>query len=132
MDGTATRRLPKPERMTLVPRLPKGGGPAYPGQSAEEWAIGWIEPGAQHMDGETAQWYARSRYTTSDFDRMRRQRELQEAILAQFTPQVVLTRFQDVAAAGADIVETDLPSRSSRRSSTWASRRRSSRCRPSN
>ena len=61
------------------------------------------------MDGDTAQWYARSRYTTNDFDRMRRQRELQQAILAQFTPQVVLTRFQDVAAAGADIVETDLP-----------------------
>ncbi|MDF2563239.1 MAG: transcriptional regulator, partial [Microbacterium sp.] len=42
-------------------------------------------------------------------DRMRRQRELQQAILAQFTPQIVLTRFQDVAAAGADIVKTDLP-----------------------
>ena len=61
------------------------------------------------MDGDTAQWYARSRYTTSDFDRMKRQRELQEAILAQFTPQIVLTRFKDVATAGADLVKTDLP-----------------------
>ena len=61
------------------------------------------------MDGDTAQWYARSRYTTSDFDRMRRQRELQEAILAQFTPDVVLTRFNEVVAAGTDLVETDLP-----------------------
>ena len=61
------------------------------------------------MDGFTAQWYARSRHTTSDFDRMRRQRELQQAILAQFTPQVVLTRFQEVADAGADLVSTDLP-----------------------
>ncbi len=66
-------------------RLPKGG-PAYDGQPVDDWAFGWIEPGQQHMDGDTAQWYARSRYTTSDFDRMRRQRELQEAILAQFTP----------------------------------------------
>ena len=40
---------------------------------------------------------------------MKRQRALQEAILAQFTPQHVLTRFQDVATAGADIVQTDLP-----------------------
>ncbi len=40
---------------------------------------------------------------------MKRQRQLQEAILAQFTPQHVLTRFQDVAAAGTDIVHTDLP-----------------------
>ncbi|WP_438353567.1 LCP family protein [Microbacterium sp. CJ88] len=90
-------------------RLPKGGGPQYPGQPAEEWAIGWIEAGPQHMDGDTAQWYARSRYTTSDFDRMRRQRELQQAILAQATPQNVVARFQDVAAAGTAIVETDLP-----------------------
>lgn len=95
--------------ITVAERLPKGGGPAYSGQSAEEWAIGWIEAVPQHMDGDTAQWYARSRYTTSDFDRMERQRILQQAMLAQFTPQTVLTRFQDVATAGAAIVETDLP-----------------------
>lgn len=95
--------------MTVSERLPKGGGPTYEGQPAEEWAIGWIEPGEQHMDGDTAQWYARSRYTTSDFDRMKRQRQLQEAILAQFTPTTVLTRFNEIAAAGTAIVETDLP-----------------------
>ena len=95
--------------ITVTERLPKGGGPAYPGQPVDDWAIGWIEVGQQHMDGDTAQWYARSRYTTSDFDRMKRQRELQAAILAQFTPQVVLTRFQDVAAAGQDLIKTDLP-----------------------
>jgi LCP family protein required for cell wall assembly len=89
-------------------RLPKGG-PAYDGQPVDDWAFGWVEPGQQHMNGDTAQWYARSRYTTSDFDRMRRQRELQEAILAQTTPQNVLAHFQDVAKAGTSIVETDLP-----------------------
>ncbi|WP_404431778.1 LCP family protein [Microbacterium lacus] len=95
--------------ISVAERLPEGGGPAYPGQPVEEWATGWIEAGNQRMDGETAQWYARSRYTTSDFDRMERQRILQRAILAQFTPQTVLTRFQDVAQAGSDIVDTDLP-----------------------
>jgi LCP family protein required for cell wall assembly len=95
--------------ITVTERLPEGGGPAYPGQPADDWASGWIEAGAQHMNGDTAQWYARSRYTTSDFDRMRRQRELQEAILAQFTPDVVLTRFSDLAAASTDLLKTDLP-----------------------
>lgn len=95
--------------ITVDERLPKGGGPAWEGQPAEEWAIGWIEAGEQHMNGDTAQWYARSRYTTSDFDRMKRQRQLQEAILAQFTPTTVLTRFNEIAAAGSAIVETDLP-----------------------
>nr|WP_237739285.1 LCP family protein [Microbacterium yannicii] len=95
--------------INVAERLPKGGGPVYSGQPVDEWATGWIEAGPQHMDGDTAQWYARSRYTTSDFDRMERQRVLQQAMLAQFTPQTVLTRFQEIAAAGTDIVETDLP-----------------------
>ncbi|WP_292831388.1 LCP family protein [Microbacterium sp.] len=95
--------------ITVTERLPKGGGPTYDGQPAEDWAIGWIEAGQQHMDGDTAQWYARSRYTTSDWDRMRRQRELQQAILAQATPANVLLRFQEVAGAGEDLVQTDIP-----------------------
>ncbi|UOQ57681.1 LCP family protein [Leucobacter allii] len=72
---------------------------------------GWIEPGEQLMDGYTAQWYARSRYGSAngDYDRMARQRELQAAILAQMSPQNVLLRFQDIAAAGTELVETDIP-----------------------
>lgn len=95
--------------ITVTERLPEGGGPAYDGQPAEDWATGWIEVGEQHMDGDTAQWYARSRYTTDDWDRMKRQRELQVAILEQFTPQNVLSRFNEIAAAGTAIVQTDLP-----------------------
>ncbi|MBN9170939.1 MAG: LCP family protein, partial [Microbacterium sp.] len=90
--------------------LPEGGGPSYEGQPVNDWAIGWIEPGAQHMNGDTAQWYARSRKTTSDWDRMKRQRQLQEAILKQFTPANVLSRFQEVASAGQHLVKTDIPS----------------------
>ena len=93
----------------VTERLPKGGGPTYEGQPADEWAIGWIEPGQQHMDGDTAQWYARSRYTTNDWDRMERQRQLQQAILDQFTPETVLTRFQDILNAGDALVQTDIP-----------------------
>lgn len=95
--------------ITVAERLPKGGGPAYNGQPAEDWAIGWIEAGPQRMDGDTAQWYARSRYTTNDWDRMQRQRQLQQAILAQFTPTNVLTRFEDILKAGSVLVDTDLP-----------------------
>lgn len=96
--------------INVTERLPKGGPPdGVDPHDVDAWAIGWIEPGQQHMDGDTAQWYARSRYTTSDWDRMKRQRELQEAILAQFTPQTVLTRFNEVAAAGTALISTDLP-----------------------
>ncbi|AOY56388.1 LCP family protein [Candidatus Rhodoluna planktonica] len=71
---------------------------------------GWIEVGKQHMDGYTALWYARSRHTTSDYDRMRRQREVEEAILNQVEPVNVLTRFQQIASAGEKLVKTDIPS----------------------
>ncbi|MFT4211418.1 MAG: LCP family protein [Microbacterium sp.] len=95
--------------INVTERLPEGWGPTYSGEPAEDWAIGWIEVGQQHMDGDTAQWYARSRYTTSDWDRMLRQRQLQEAILAQFTPENVLVHFNEVAAAGTNLLETDVP-----------------------
>lgn len=96
--------------INVTERLPKGGPPeGWHGTDVNEWAIGWIEVGPQHMDGDTAQWYARSRYTTSDWDRMKRQRELQQAIIDQFTPQTVLARFNDVAAAGTALIDTDLP-----------------------
>lgn len=70
---------------------------------------GWIEPGVQVMDGYTALWYARSRYSTSDYDRMERQRQVQEAVLQQFEPANVLSKFQAVAQAGAEVVRTDIP-----------------------
>lgn len=69
----------------------------------------WFEPGAQHMDGFDALWYARSRHETSDYDRMARQRQLQEAILAQANPANVLSKFQGVAQAGSQVVKTDIP-----------------------
>ena len=72
--------------------------------------VGWIEPGVQKMDGTTALWYARARHGSSDFDRMARQRDVQEAILKQFKPATVLTKFQDIAEAGKQIVRTDIPS----------------------
>jgi len=94
--------------ITVKERLPKGELSKGP-DGELRGVIGWIEEGRQHMDGDTAQWYARSRYTTSDWDRMKRQRKLQQAILDQFTPTTVLTRFQDIAKAGSEIVSTDIP-----------------------
>ena len=71
---------------------------------------GWIEIGQQHMNGYTALWYARSRHSTSDYDRMRRQHEVEQAVLNQIEPGTVLTRFQQIASAGQKLVRTDIPS----------------------
>lgn len=69
----------------------------------------WIYAGEQHLDGYHALWYARSRHDTTDYDRMARQRQLQEAILRQFNPANVLTKFQAIAQAGSQVVKTDIP-----------------------
>ncbi|MFD3448498.1 LCP family protein [Microbacteriaceae bacterium 4G12] len=70
---------------------------------------GWVEPGLQTLDGYHALWYARARHGSNDYDRMARQREVQQAILKQFEPFNVLTKFQAVADAGTQVVKTDIP-----------------------
>lgn len=89
--------------IAVLERLPIGGDEF--GNNVD----GYIEPGVQVMNGYTALWYARSRYSTNDYDRMRRQREIQTAILQQFTPATVATRFVELAAAGSNLVRTDIP-----------------------
>lgn len=88
-------------------RYPIGGAEDRNGQPIQ--VEGWIEPGLQTMDGFTALWYARARHGTNDYDRMARQRQVQEAVLKQFEPLNVLTRFQAIADAGAQVVKTDIP-----------------------
>ena len=70
---------------------------------------GWIEPGVQKLDGYHALWYARARHGSDDYHRMARQREVQQALLTQFQPATVLTKFQSVESAGAQTVDTDIP-----------------------
>ena len=77
--------------ITVAERVPLGSNHYDDGSPAP--AIGYIEAGPQRMNGETALWYARSRYATTDYVRMARQREVQEAIIAQANPANVLTNF---------------------------------------
>ena len=69
----------------------------------------YVEVGSQRLDGNTALWYARSRFDSTDYDRMARQRQVQEAVLSQFEPANVLTKFEGIAAAGVQVVSTDVP-----------------------
>lgn len=71
--------------------------------------VGEIVAGEQRMDGATALWYARNRYNLTDFDRMAHQRQIQEAMLRQFDPLTVFTRFEAIAEASTQTVRTDLP-----------------------
>lgn len=91
----------------VAERLPYGSNTYDDGSPAPP--AGYIEAGLQRMNGQTALWYARSRYGTTDYERMARQREVQEAILRQVEPANVLLKFQAVAEAGRQVVSTDIP-----------------------
>ncbi|QDP98655.1 LytR family transcriptional regulator [Microlunatus elymi] len=89
--------------LTVNKRLPIGG--QVPGQKVKNY----IEPGKQHMDGFHALWYARSRHADSDYARMARQKCVMNAMLNQLDPVTVLTKFNKIAKAGKQVMETDVP-----------------------
>ena len=85
-------------------RLPIGGSSENP------VASGWIKPGPnQHLGGYKALWYARSRWSTDDYDRMRRQRCVIGAVVQQADPASVALAFPEIAAAAKDNVTTGIP-----------------------
>ena len=65
-------------------------------------------PGEQEMDGEQALQYARSRYSTSDFDRSRRQSEVLDALRARASSVGTLLDLPRLIPALLDTVDTDL------------------------
>jgi len=68
-----------------------------------------VYPGTVHMDGETALWYVRSRYSSSDFDRTRRQQEVVFALIKRLISFDLVTKFPQLYEQFQDIIETNLP-----------------------
>jgi LCP family protein required for cell wall assembly len=67
-----------------------------------------LEPGVHHLDGKFALWYVRSRWSTSDFDRHRRQQQVLLAILRQARSENMLVRVPELWETYRESVETDL------------------------
>lgn len=83
----------------------------YPLGETEKYTTFKIDAGPQHLDGETALKYARSRHTTSDFDRARRQQLLLAAIKEKAFSLELLTnptKIQNLYNSVADSLETNL------------------------
>lgn len=68
-----------------------------------------LQPGLHHMDGRTALRYARSRTTTSDFDRSNRQRKLLMALWEQGLTKDIIPKLPALWKAMAGTIQTDLP-----------------------
>lgn len=67
-----------------------------------------FKPGLQTMDGVTALRYARSRYTTNDYDRGRRQRKVILAMWDKATELNLLPKWPQLYEQMSDSIQTDL------------------------
>jgi LCP family protein required for cell wall assembly len=84
--------------------------PEYP---TKNWGytIVDIPPGLQHFDGDKALKYSRSRHTTSDFDRSRRQQLVIQALREKMTSLEVLSsprKIENIYSLLSDSVESNL------------------------
>lgn len=67
-----------------------------------------FQPGLQTMDGVTALRYARSRYTTNDYDRSRRQRKVMLAMWDKTLSLNLLPKWPELFNQMQDSIQTDL------------------------
>lgn len=87
-----------------------GGWVPYRGPLPDgSWGDNWWGPGVYTFSGQEALAYARSRTYSSDYNRIQRQQCIQQAMMSQFNPQTLLTRFSEIMQAGGNVVETNLP-----------------------
>ncbi len=81
---------------------------AFPGSTGRAQRL-YIPSGIQHMDGEQALRYARSRNTSDDFDRGARQQRVLLSLREQADPQILLPRLPELVEALKSAVRTDIP-----------------------
>ena len=80
----------------------------FPGTTGRTQRL-YIPSGLQHMDGEQALRYARSRHTSTDFDRGARQQRLLLSLRQQADPQALIPKLPELVAALKSTVRTDIP-----------------------
>lgn len=65
-------------------------------------------PGLYTLDGQHALWFARSRYSTSDFDRARRQQSVLKAVWSKIKAQGLVSQLPNLWGELTSLVTTDL------------------------
>lgn len=80
----------------------------YPGDSGRLVRL-YIPSGVQLMDGSQALMYARSRHTSTDFDRGQRQQRLLLSLKDQADYQRLIAKLPDLVSALKSAVKTDIP-----------------------
>jgi len=73
------------------------------GQTDMDWL-----PGVQHLSGKYALWYARSRWSTSDFDRHRRQQQVLRGLYRQVMTLDIVPKIPELWGTLKETILTDL------------------------
>jgi LCP family protein required for cell wall assembly len=74
----------------------------------ENWELFTVDERVQHMDGDMALWYVRSRIHSSDFDRSRRQQQALRAMMTKGLSLDIIPQLPQLWSDFSDTVETDL------------------------
>lgn len=75
----------------------------------DNWVMYTLPIGVHQMDSDTALWYARSRRTSSDFDRGQRQQEIMRALWRHLRNLGLINQLPDIWSQMGEIVETNIP-----------------------
>ncbi|HSM54637.1 MAG TPA: LCP family protein [Candidatus Sulfomarinibacteraceae bacterium] len=75
----------------------------------DNWEMYELGTGVWHLDGDLALWYVRSRRTSNDFERGRRQQQVLRAILNRGLEAEMLLQLPQLWETYRDTVETDMP-----------------------
>lgn len=74
----------------------------------DNWEMFTLPVGAYTMDGDLALWYARSRRTSSDFDRGRRHQALLRALWTRIRSLGLVEQLSDIWPQALEVVQTDV------------------------
>jgi len=74
----------------------------------DNWERFKLGAGMHDMDGDLALWFARSRLTTNDFDRGRRQQQLLQAMFNQGVDLGLVTKAPELWATFSEYIQTDM------------------------
>jgi polyisoprenyl-teichoic acid--peptidoglycan teichoic acid transferase len=77
-------------------------------QVADNYELFTLEAGVYTMNGDTALWYVRSRKTSNDLDRGRRQQDMLRAVWRKIRQNGLLESFPQLWQQFGDIVQTDM------------------------
>ncbi|MBZ0296665.1 MAG: LCP family protein, partial [Anaerolineae bacterium] len=74
----------------------------------DNWELFTLPMGYHHMDGDLALWYVRSRRTSSDFDRGRRQQDMMRALWRRVNQLGLIQQLPDIWQQVTEMTQTDV------------------------